>query len=127
MAVESLDSALAKRDSFAYMWELLAPKDEYRDLYYPCMRLWNKLSHRAQQRMYWFIREKKRRGEKIYNNPLYALTYITPHPYDCNGRTDLDDILKKCKMVSAYHNGKFGIYTLTEATIFEMIHVSPLN
>lgn len=127
MAVESLDSALAKRDSFAYMWELLAPKDEYRDLYYPCMRLWNKLSHRAQQRMYWVIREKKRRGEKIYNNPLYALTYITPHPYDCNGRTDLDDILKKCKMVSAYHNGKFGIYTLTEATIFEMTHVSPLN
>ena len=127
MAVESLDSALAKRDSFAYMWELLAPKDEYRDLYYPCMRLWNKLSHRAQQRMYWFIREKKRRGEKIYNNPIYALTYITPHPYDCNGRTDLDDILKKCKMVSAYHNGKFGIYTLTEATIFEMTHVSPLN
>lgn len=127
MAVESLDSALAKRDSFAYMWELFAPKDEYRDLYYPCMRLWNKLSHRAQQRMYWFIREKKRRGEKIYNNPLYALTYITPHPYDCNGRTDLDDILKKCKMVSAYHNGKFGIYTLTEATIFEMTHVSPLN
>lgn len=127
MAVESLDSALAKRDSFAHMWKLLAPKDEYRDLYYPCMRLWNKLSHRAQQRMYWFIREKKRRGEKIYNNPLYALTYITPHPYDCNGRTDLDDILKKCKMVSAYHNGKFGIYTLTEATIFEMTHVSPLN
>lgn len=127
MAVESLDSALAKRDSFAHMWALLAPKDEYRDLYYPCMRLWNKRSHRAQQRMYWFIREKKRRGEKIYNNPLYALTYITPHPYDCNGRTDLDDILKKCKMVSAYHNGKFGIYTLTEATIFEMTHVSPLN
>ena len=127
MAVESLDSALAKRDSFAHMWDLLAPKDEYRDLYYPCLRVWNKLSHRAQQRMYWFIREKKRRGEKIYNNPLYALTYITPHPYDCNGRTDLDDILKKCKMVSAYHNGKFGIYTLTEATIFEMTHVSPLN
>ena len=127
MAVESLDSALAKRDSFAYMWELLAPKDEYRDLSYPCMRLWNKLSHRAQQRMYWFIRDKKRRGERVYNNPLYALMYITPHPYDCNGRTDLDDILKKCKMVSAYHNGKFGIYTLTEATIFEMTHIKPLN
>ena len=127
MAVESLDSALAKRDSFAHMWKLLAPKDEYRDLYYPCMRFWNKLSHRAQQRMYWFIRDKKRRGEKVYNNPLYALMYITPHPYDCNGRTDIDDILKKCKMVSAYYNGKFGIYTRLEATIFEMTHVNPLN
>ena len=114
MAVESLDSALAKRDSFAHMWKLLAPKDVYRDLYYPCMRFWNKLSHRAQQRMYWFIRDKKRRGEKVYNNPLYALMYITPHPYDCNGRTDIDDILKKCKMVSAYYNGKFGILRVSK-------------
>ena len=127
MAVESLDSALAKRDSFAYMWDLLAPREEFREQYYPCMRIWNKLSHRAQQRMYWFIREKKRRGEKIYDNPLYALTYITPHPSNCNGRQDLDDIFKKCKLVSAYYNGSFGIYTVLEATIFEMTNITPLN
>ena len=127
MALESLDSALAKRDSFAHMWNLLAPDDQYRDLYYPCMRVWNKLSHRAQQRMYWFIREKQRRNESVYANPLYALTYITPHPYNCNGRTDIDDILKKCKMVSAYYNGSYGIYTRLEATIFEMTNIKPLN
>ena len=127
MATESLDTALAKRDSFAHMWRLLQPRDEFRDLYYPCMRVWNKLSHRAQQRMYWFIREKKRRGETVYDNPLYALTYTTPCPSDCNGRRDLDDILKKCKMVSAYYHGSFGIYTRLEATIFEMTHVEPLN
>ncbi len=127
MATESLDSALAKRDSFAHMWKLLQPSDEYRDLYYPCMRVWNKLSYRAQQRMYWFIREKKRRGEAVYENPLYALTYITPCPSDCNGRRDLDEIFKNCEMVSAYYRGSFGIYTRLEATIFEMTHVKPLN
>ncbi len=127
MAVESLDSVLAKRDSFAHMWDLLAPDEQYRDLYYPCMRVWNKLSHRAQQRMYWFIREKQRRNEIVYANPLYALTYITPHPYNCNGRTDIDEVFKKCKMVSAYYNGSFGIYTRLEATIFEMTHIQPLN
>lgn len=127
MALESLDSALAKRDSFAHMWNLLAPDDQYRDLYYPCMRVWNKLSHRAQQRLYWFIREKQRRNESVYANPLYALTYITPHPYNCNGCANIDDVLKKCKMVSAYYNGSYGIYTRLEATIFEMTDIKPLN
>jgi hypothetical protein len=127
MSVESLDSVLAKRDSFAHMWELLHPQEKFRDLYYPCMRVWNKLSHRAQQRMYWYIREKKRRGEMVYENPLYALVYITPQPRNCNGRADLDEILKHNRMVSAYYNGKFGIYTLCEATIFEMTNVKPIN
>ena len=127
MALDSLDSALSKRDSFTHMWDLLSPRDEFRDLYYPCMRVWNKLSYRAQQRLYWFIRTKIRRGEKIYDNPLYALTYITPRPDNCNGRKDLDEILKNNKLVSAYYNGSFGIYTRLEATIFEMTHVKSLN
>ena len=127
MATESLQNVLAKRDSFAHMWRLLNPADNYRDRYYPCMRLWNKLSLRAQQRMYWFIREKKRRGEVVYNDPLFALTYTTPQPTNCNGRADLPELLKNNKMVSAYYGGKFGIYTRLEATIFEMTNIQPLN
>jgi len=127
MTPESIDSVLAKRDSFAHMWALLNPDERYRDLFYPCMRVWNKLSYRRQQQMYWFIREKMRRGERVYKNPLYALTYITPHPENCNGRRDLDEILKNNRMVSAYYNGSFGIYTLCESTIFEMTHITPLN
>ena len=127
MNPESLDSALAKRDSFAHMWSLLNPDEQYRDLYFPCMRVWNKLSYRRQQQMYWFIRKKLRKGEKIYRNPLYALTYITPYPENCNGRRDLDDILKNNRMVSAFYNGSFGIYTLCEATIFEMTNVEPVK
>lgn len=124
---EPLEHIIAKRDSFPLIWDLLAPRDEFRDLYPLCLRRWNAMTYRAQQRLYWYLREKKRRGEKIYDNPLYALTYITPYPYNCNGRQDLDDIFKKCKLVSAYYNGSFGIYTVLEATIFEMTNVTPLN
>lgn len=127
MALETIDSALAKRDSFSHMWKLMNPSDAFRDMYYPCMRVWNKLSRRAQQRMYWYIREALRRGEKIYDNPLYNLTYITPQPFNCNGRADLPDILKKCDMVSAFYNGAYGIYTRCEATIFEMSDIKTMK
>ena len=125
MALETIDSALAKRDSFSHMWKLMNPENRYPELYVPCVRVWNKLSHCAQQRMYWYIREMQRRGEAIYDNPLYNLIDIKPHPFDCNGRPDLPDILKKCNMVSAYYDGRFGIYTRCEATIFEMTHIEP--
>ena len=127
MALESIDTVLAKKDSFSHMWKLMNPDNRFRDLYIPGVRIWNKWSHRAQQRMYWYIRQMLRRGEQIYENPLYNLIYITPQPTDCNGRADLPDIIKKCKMVSACYNGHFGIYTLTEATIFEMTHIEPIK
>ena len=94
MALESIDTVLAKKDSFSHMWRLMNPDPRFRDQYVPCMQIWNKWPHRAQQRMYWYIRKMLRRGERIYDNPLYNLIYITPHPDNCNGRRDLDEILK---------------------------------
>ena len=122
MALESIDTVLAKKDSFSHMRRLMNPDPRFRDQYVPCMQIWNKWPHRAQQRMYWYIRKMLRRGERIYDNPLYNLIYITPHPENCNGRRDLDEILKNNRMVSAFYNGSYGIYTLCEATIFEMTH-----
>ena len=128
MEPESLDTVLAKRESFSHMWALLAPdENKFRDLYIPCMRVWNKWSYRAQQRMYWFVRQRKRKGEELYENPLYNLMYLTPHPDDCNQRRDLDEIIKNNDMVCAFYNGHFGIYTRTEATIFEMTHITTRN
>lgn len=127
MEAESLDITLAKRDSFAHMWKLLAPEPKFQDLYSICMIRWNRLSHRAQQQMYWFIREKKRRGETVYDNPLFALTYTKPFPTNWNGKCGINEMFGKTQMVSAYYNGSFGIYTRLEATIFEMTHVQQLN
>ena len=58
---------------------------------------------------------------------LYALTYLHPYPVNRNGSAELDDLMAKCKMVSAFFNGSFGIYTALEAEIFEMTHITPMN
>lgn len=127
MNTEPLDHVLKKQDSFPHMWALLAPKDEFRDLYPICLKRWERLTYRQQQQLYWFIREKQRHKETVYENPLYAITYTHPFPHNRNGESGIDEMMKTNKMVSAFFHGKFGIYTLCEATIFEMTHVKPLN
>lgn len=127
MNPEPLEHVIAKRDSFRFLWALLAPKDEFRDLYDICMRRWNSMSYRQQQRIYWFLREKKRKGETLYENPLYAITYCHPRPYNWNGKSGIDRRLKCEKMVSAFYNGEFGIYPKNVADYFEMTHIQPLN
>ena len=127
MKTDSLDNVLAKRQSFSHMWDLLEVKEAFRGYRKECMVTWNRLSYRQQQQMYWFLREKKRRGEKMYDNPLYALTYTHPHPFNLNGKAIIQDKLKSEKLVSAFYHGECGIYTPLEATIFDMTHVKPIN
>ena len=128
MSPEPLDHILKKKQTFAYLWALLAPKDEFLGLKDICRRRWEEqLTFRQQQRIYWFLREKKRKKEKLYENPLYAITYCYPKPYNWNGKQGLDNQLKKEKMVSAFYNGSFGIYPKNVADYFEMTHITPLN
>ena len=128
MNPEPLEHVLKKRDSFAIWWEMMAPDEKkFGDLYTICMRRWNNLSYREQQRMYWYMNEKKNRGETLYENPLFALTYTKPHPYNWNGKEGIQTMMKTKKMVCAFYDGHFGIYTLCESTIFEMTHITPLN
>ena len=65
MTSEPLEQVIAKRESFKHLWALLAPKDEFANLYNLCMTRWNQLTYRRQQQIYWFLREKKRKGEKL--------------------------------------------------------------
>ena len=127
MKPEPLEHVIRKRDTFRHLWALLAPEDTFNDLYTICMQRWNRMTYREQQRMYWFLREKIRHGETIYKNPLYALTYTKPHPTNWNMRQGIDEMLRTKKMVSAFYEGRYGIYTLLESTIFEMTDIHRLN
>lgn len=128
MTPEPLEHVILKRQSFPHLWALLAPKEEFSGLQEICRRRWeNNLTYRRQQQIYWFLREKKRKGEKLYENPLYAITYCYPRPYDWNGKSGIDEQFKKEKMVSACYKGTFGIYTKNVAEYFEMTNVQPLN
>ena len=127
MNPEPLDDVIAKRGSFRHIWALLAPKDEFRDLYNICMKRWNDYTYRHQQRIYWYLREKKRKGETLYENPLYAITYCYPRPHNWNGDRLIADMFKREKMVSAFYNGEFGVYPKNVAEYFEMTHLTALN
>ena len=112
----------------SHIWDLLHPKEQYRDLYVPFMREWNRRGLQQQRQFYWFVREKLKRGEVIHDNPLYALTYIHPHPYNWNGKYGMNNLLKQgIKMVSARYDDCYGIYTAFEAQLFEMKDIKPLN
>ena len=127
MNSEPLEHVIAKRDSFRFLWALLNPEAEFANLYEICMKRWNTYTYRQQQRIYWFLREKKRKGETIYKNPLYAITYCYPKPYDWNGKSGIETQFRKEKMVSAFSNGSFGTYPKNVADYFEMSHITPLN
>lgn len=128
MTPEPLDFVIRKKQSFPFLWTLLAPKEEFRGLYDICRKRWEEqFTFRQQQQICWFLREKKRKGEKLYENPLYAITYCHPKPYDWNGKSGIDQQLKREKMVSACYKGTFGIYPKNVAEYFEMTHLSPLN
>ena len=127
MNSEPIEHVIAKRESFKYLWALLAPKDEFVNLRDLCMKRWNALTYRRQQQIYWFLREKKQKGETLYDNPLYAITYCNPRPYNWNGNPRIDEQFKREKMVSAFYHNEFGIYPKNVADYFEMTHVKPLN
>ena len=129
MTPEPLEHVILKKQSFPHLWALLEPDEaEYGNLKSICRRRWeDKLTYRQQQQIYWFLREKKRKGETLYENPLYAITYCYPRPYDWNGKPGIDEQFKREKMVSACYKGTFGIYTKNVAEFFEMTNVQPLN
>ena len=128
MTPEPLDFVIRKKQSFPFLWSLLAPKEEFSGLYDICRKRWEEqFTFRQQQQICWFLREKKRKGEKLYDNPLYAITYCYPKPYDWNGKSGIDQQLKREKMVSACYKGTFGIYPKNVAEYFEMTHLTPLN
>ena len=128
MNSEPLEHVIAKRASFPHLWALLAPGDEFRGLYTICRKRWeDQLTYRQQQQIYWFLREKKRKGEKLYDNPLYAITYCYPKPYNWNGKCGMDEQFQREKMVSACYKGEFGIYPQNVAEFFEMTNIRPLN
>lgn len=128
MSPEPLEYVIKKRQTFPFLWALLDPADDFRGLYSICKKRWEEeFTYRHQQRVYWFLREKKRKNEQLYKNPLYAITYCYPRPYNWNGNRRLDEQFKKEKMVSACYKGNFGIYPRNVADYFEMTHIKPLN
>ena len=125
--METLRETIQKSNSFNCLWNLLQPRREFQDRKEVCWNYWNTLTLARQRQIYYTLREQKRRGDPIKENPLFAIQDCTPVPTNWNGRPGINDMIKTTKMVSAKFGDKYGVYTAQEAQIFEMKDVKPLN
>ena len=125
--METINDVLAKRDTFSHVWELLSPSPEFNNVEGSSRAYWNALTLARQRQIYYTLREQKRRGLPIKENPLFAIQDCTPVPTNYNGRPGLNEIMKTTKMVSAKYGEKYGVFTAQEAQIFELKEVKPLN
>lgn len=112
--------------TFDHVWALVG-SPAYADRESACRNYWNTLTLATQRRIYYTLREQKRRGEYVKENPLFAIQDCHPKPTNWNGRDGINDLIKSTKMVIAKYQGSYGTYTAGEAKLFEMTDVKPLN
>ena len=127
--METIDDVIGKRETFHYMWQLLAPQGSYnnKEMWMSCLNYWNTLTTAKQKQIYYTIRWARYRGETIKSNPLFALQDCVAVPTNWNGSPRLNELMKCKKMVKAKYGDRYGIYYAIEAQIFEMTDVTPLN
>ena len=108
--------------------DVLVPIDpKYADRVAATRSLWNSLTLQRQRQIYYTLLKQKERGEKIEENPYFAVNNCQPCPINWNGRTGINEMMKSEKMVIAKYQGTYGTYTAFEAKLFELTDVKPLN
>ena len=126
--MESLDNVLDKKlsNSLLIFMKLVDPERKY-GFSTPLIEAWNRLPLVEQQKLYLYLLYRKWRGLDIYGDPFYIIHNCHPVPFNWNGQTMVNSLIKEKRVVSAKYNGSFGIYTWDEARLFEMTDVKPLN
>ena len=128
MEIESLSDVLDKKfnKSLLAFMKLVDPKRKY-GFETPLIDVWNRLTLTEQRRMYLYLLYRKWRGEGVYGTPYEIITNCHPYPTNWNGKTMLNRLIKETKMVRAFYNGSYGVYTLDEAKVWEMTDIKPLD
>ncbi|MBQ9603609.1 MAG: hypothetical protein IJR42_07400 [Paludibacteraceae bacterium] len=93
----------------------------------PLIEAWNRLPLVEQQKLYLYLLYRKWRGLDIYGEPFFIIHNCHPVPFNWNGQTMVNSLIKEKRVVSAKYNGSFGIYTWDEAKLYGMTDVKPLN
>ena len=126
--MESLDDVITKKMSKSLLsfMKLVDPERHYR-FDAQLIEAWNALTLEDQRKMYLYLLYRKWRGESSYGTPYDIIVNCHPYPTNWNGKTMINRLMKETKMVSAYYNGKFGIYTRDEALLWHMTNITALN
>ncbi len=126
--METLDDVIQKKMSKSLLsFMILVDPEKKFGFDKPLIEAWNALTLEDQRKMYLYLLYRKWRGEGFYGTPYDIITNCHPYPTNWNGRPLINRLIKETKMVRAYYNGSYGIYTLDEARVWQMTDVKPLN
>ena len=124
--VETIDDVLAKKGSIEHLWKIIDPDNKYP--YKTCIEVWYRMDLVEQRKMYLYLLYKKWRGEKFYGTPYDIITNCHPYPTNWNGKPMINTLIKSdTKLVSAFFDGSYGVYTIDEANVWEMKEIIRLN
>ena len=126
--METVNDVLTKRfsQSLVHLMKLVDPNRRYH-IDERLGKTWDSLSLTDQRKLYLYLLYRKWRGEGFYGTPLDIIEFCHPQPFNWNGRPMLNRLMKETKMVRAFYNGNYGIYTADEARVWNMTEQQPLN
>ena len=126
--METLNNIVTKRFSqtLVHLLRLVDPERKYK-IDAVLADYWDRLTLNEQRKLYLYLLYRKWRGEGFYGTPLDMIQYCKPYPTNWNGKAMINRLMKETKMVSAFYNGEYGIYTRDEAQLYEMSEIKPLN
>ena len=126
--MEPINNVIAKRfsKSLVHLMKLIDPERNYK-IDQTLGEAWDKLELADQRRLYLYLLYRKWRGEGFYGTPYEIVTNCHPYPTNWNGKALINRLIKETKMVTAFHNGAYGTYTLDEARVWEMTDIKQLN
>ena len=126
--METIDEALAKRfgRSLVHLMKLIDPERRY-SIDEHLGKAWDALSLTDQRRLYLYLLYRKWRGLDIYGEPYFVIKNCHPVPFNWNGQSGIDELIKSNRVVIARYKGAYGTYTYDEARLYEMTDIQPLT
>ena len=122
---QSIGDAISSRGSIEAFWKLVDPENKYP--YNSAIEEWYRLSLAEQRKLYLYLLYRKWRGLDIYGEPYFVIKNCHPVPFNWNGQSGVNELIKTKRVVIAKYNGSYGTYTYDEARLYEMTDIKPLT
>ena len=84
----------------------------------PLIETWNRLSLNEQRKLYLYLLYRKWRGLDVYGEPYYVIMNCHPVPFNWNGTSRCEELIKEHKVLIAKYNGSWGYYTKDEIALY---------
>ena len=122
---QSIGDAISSRGSIEAFWKLVDPENKYP--YNSAIEEWYRLSLTEQRKLYLYLLYRKWRGLDISGEPYFGIKNCHPVPFNWNGQSGVEELIKTKRVVIARYKGTYGTYTNDEARLYEMTDIQPLT